>query len=103
MHARLSRYAGLPPERIEETVRQFQEELVAQLERQQGFERITVAVDWNAGRAAVITYWDTEDNMRASEKHADELRGRVEAAGRPSREPIVDHYEVILDRQTDSG
>jgi hypothetical protein len=37
MHARLSRFAGLDPERIDATVRQFEEEPVPRLERQSGF------------------------------------------------------------------
>jgi hypothetical protein len=37
MHARLSRFAGLDPERIDETVRQFEEEALGDLEQQPGF------------------------------------------------------------------
>jgi heme-degrading monooxygenase HmoA len=96
MHARLNRYAGLPPERIEETIQQFEAESLAKLEQQKGFEGIMVAVDWKAGRAAVITYWATAEDLRASDKVADEARSRAEVTARPSREPIVDRYEVVL-------
>jgi heme-degrading monooxygenase HmoA len=96
MHARLNRYAGLPPERIEETIQQFEAESLAKLEQQKGFEGIMVAVDWKAGRAAVITYWATAEDLRASDKVADEARAQAEVTARPSREPIVDRYEVVL-------
>ncbi|MFL5819914.1 MAG: antibiotic biosynthesis monooxygenase family protein [Solirubrobacteraceae bacterium] len=96
MHARLSRYAGLPPERIEDTIRQFEADMLAELEQQKGFEGITVAVDWKAGRAAVITYWATAEDLRASAKLAEEARAQAEVTARPSREPIVDQYEVVL-------
>jgi hypothetical protein len=47
MHARLSRFAGLDPERIDATVRQFEEEeeeeeALPRLEQQPGFRGITV-------------------------------------------------------------
>jgi len=96
MHARLSRYAGLPPERIEQTISQFEDEMLAELEQQKGFEGITVAVDWKAGRAAVITYWATAADLRASDKLAEEARAQAEVTAQPSREPIVDRYEVVL-------
>ena len=91
MHARLSRYAGLPTERIKDMIREFEQPL-AEFEQQQGFEGVTFAVDWKAGRAAVITYWDTAENLKASDELAEEAHATV----RPSREPIIDRYEVIV-------
>ena len=44
MHARLSRFAGVDPERIDATVRQFEEEALPRLEQQPGFQGITVGV-----------------------------------------------------------
>jgi hypothetical protein len=38
MHARLSRFAGLDPERIDATVRQFEEEALPRLEQRRAFE-----------------------------------------------------------------
>ena len=98
MWARLSRYAGLPPERLEETLRHFKEEQVETIEGQPGFEGIMVAVDWRGGRAAAITYWDSEDHLRESEQMAEEARKATEQVARATREPIVDHYEVVLRR-----
>src|SRR2546427_1744642 len=45
MHARLSRFAGLDPERIEETARQFEEGSLEALAQQPGFRGITVGVN----------------------------------------------------------
>lgn len=102
MWARLSRYAGLPPERLEETVREFEADQLPLIEQQPGFEGVVVAVDRKAGKAAAITYWDSEANLRASDQLAAQARAAAEQsagiAEQPSREPIVDHYEVVVRR-----
>jgi len=50
MHARLSRFAGLDPERIEETAQQFEDETLEALAQQPGFRGITVGVNARAAR-----------------------------------------------------
>jgi heme-degrading monooxygenase HmoA len=100
MWARLSRYAGLPPERLEQTISEFEAEQLPAIEQQPGFEGVMVAVDRKAGKATAITYWDSQENLRASDKLAAQARAAAEAtagvANQPSREPIVDHYEVVI-------
>jgi hypothetical protein len=44
----------------------------------------------------VITYWATIQDLRASDRLAEEARAQAEVTARPSREPIVDRYEVVL-------
>jgi heme-degrading monooxygenase HmoA len=96
VQARLSRFAGLDPERVEETVDQFKAQALPQLEQQPGFRGITVGVNRKTGQAVAISLWETEADMRESEKLADEARDRAVSTARPSREPIVDHYEIIV-------
>lgn len=96
MYARLSRFAGLPPQRIDDTLRQFQEEELPMIEKQEGFEGVVVMVNRTTGQAAAITYWASESGLRASERAA---AGAVQAAltrAEPSREPIIDRYEVVF-------
>lgn len=96
MHARLSRFAGLDAERIEETVRQFREEGLATLRAQKGFEGATVAVNYATGQAFALTLWDSEGDMRESERAATEAREQAIATAGPSRVPVVDRYEVVV-------
>jgi heme-degrading monooxygenase HmoA len=96
MHARLARYGGLPPERIEKAIADFEGEELRALEQMQGFEGIMLAVDWKAGRVCAISYWATHEDMKASDELAAQARARAEATVQPSREPIVDRYEVVL-------
>jgi hypothetical protein len=43
-----------------------------------------------------IRYWATAEDLSASDKLAEEAHAKVEATVRPSREPIVDRYEVVV-------
>jgi heme-degrading monooxygenase HmoA len=99
MHARLSRFAGLDPERIDETLRQFKEESLGDLEQQPGFLGVTVCVNHKSGQAAVISLWESERDMHQSEEVALRAREQAVATAGPSRSPIVDHYEVILHKE----
>ena len=103
MHVRLSRFAGLPPERIEDTVRQFKGESLQALEQQPGFRGITVGVNPKTGKALAVTLWETEGDMRQSEKVADEARAQAVSTAKPEREPIVDDYEVVVSRLMDAA
>jgi heme-degrading monooxygenase HmoA len=96
MHLRLSRFAGLDPDRIDETLQRFQEDELPRLEQQEGFGGITVGINRGTGQAVAVVLWESETAMRTSEKLADEVRDRAVATAKPSREPVVDHYEVVL-------
>jgi heme-degrading monooxygenase HmoA len=96
MHARLSRWAGLPPERLDQTVREFEQQSLPVLEQQSGFNGVVVMVDQSAGKAAAVTFWETMDDLRTTERLAEEMRAKAEATAQAEREPIVDHYEVVF-------
>jgi heme-degrading monooxygenase HmoA len=96
MHARLSRWAGLDPERLNETVQQFEQQFLPALEQMSGFGGVVVMLDRSAGKAAAITLWETDAAMRESDKLAEQARAAAETAAQAPREPIVDHYEVVV-------
>jgi heme-degrading monooxygenase HmoA len=100
MHARVARFAGLPPERIDLTLQQFEEGLLPEIEKLEGYRGVTVLVDRQGGAAVAITLWETREDMRASEQLVARAREQaVETAQpQPRRDPIVDHYEVLLNR-----
>ncbi len=100
MYARLSRFAGMPAERIQETVREFEEGYLPALEQAEGFQGILVGVDWNAGKAAAISFWESREDLETSERAAAQARDAAIDSGEPDREPIVDRYEIVIERQT---
>jgi heme-degrading monooxygenase HmoA len=98
MWARLSRFAGLPPERIDQAIREFQEQQLPTFEQLPGFEGVAVMVDRSAGKAAAITYWASREALKQSDKLADRARDQAVQTAQPERDPIVDRYEVVLER-----
>ena len=98
MYARLSRFAGLPPERIDQTIRDFEEGQLAQIEQMDGYKGVLIGVDRGEGKAVAVTFWETREHLRTSDKLADQAREAAMATAQPSREPIVDRYEVIIQR-----
>jgi heme-degrading monooxygenase HmoA len=99
MYARLSRFAGLPPERIEETVREFEQDYLPALEGAPGYQGIMVGVDRNSGKAAAVTFWESREALDASDRAAEQAREAALVRAEPAREPIVDRYEVVLQRE----
>jgi heme-degrading monooxygenase HmoA len=98
MHVRLSRFSGLPPERIEATIEEFREQQLPELEEQAGFKGVLVMLNRGTGQAAALTFWETEADLHASERLAARAREAAVASAQPAREPIVDRYEVVLQR-----
>ncbi len=96
MYARMTKFVGLPPERIDQALEEFRSGQLAELEGQEGFQGIMVLVDRPAGTAAALSMWDSEANMKASERTADAARESAVATAKPERYPVVDHFEVVL-------
>src|SRR5881275_1059944 len=101
MHARMSRIAGLPPERIDEARQYFEQQELPALEQQDGFKGVLVMVDRGDGRATAITFWETLDELKASDRAADQARAATMeqvSSSEPSREPVVERYEVLIQK-----
>ena len=96
MHARLSRFAGLPPERIDQTLDDFRNHQLPEIEKHDGYEGVVVLINRRTGQAAAITYWESDAAMRASERAAGEAVQAALEGGQPSREPVIDRYEVVF-------
>jgi hypothetical protein len=100
MYARMTRFAGLTPERIDDTLHQFQEQMLPEIERQPGYQGVIVMVNRLGGVAAAFTLWATEEDMKRSEELG--MRAREQAVEMaqpgPRRDPLVDRYEVLLQR-----
>lgn len=103
MHARMTKFVGLPPKRIDAAVEEFRGHALAELEAQDGFEGIMVLVDRSAGTAAALSLWESESAMRQSERTANQARESAIALAKPERHPIVDHFEVVLQRSRDGA
>jgi heme-degrading monooxygenase HmoA len=65
----------------------------------EGFRGVLALADRSTGKMVAITFWESEEAMRASEASANKLR--ESAAGASAAEiASVDRFEVVLDTRT---
>ena len=94
MHARVSIFEGSPDE-IDEGLRQAREQVLPRARQMDGFKGLIALGDRQSGKTLGITFWESEEAMRASEEAANRMRGETAEA---SGEQIagVERYEVGL-------
>jgi heme-degrading monooxygenase HmoA len=93
MHARVTRYEGASPDKIEENLQQKKHVLPTEPGQTEGMRGVCFLTDRQNGTIVVISLWDDEDALQASEPDA--VRVREEVTG-PGETASVDHYEVAM-------
>lgn len=93
MFARVSTVQG-SPDRLEEAVRQYRDELVPAARQQRGFKGAYLLVDRGTGKGMSITLWATEDDLRASDTWADQQRAQAAQTAGGSGALTREVYEV---------
>ena len=73
MYARISTLEG-SPDQIDQGLRYVRENVLPQLQQQDGFEGMIALADRQSGRVLGVTFWESEEALRASEEAADRLR-----------------------------
>ncbi|HEX2102394.1 MAG TPA: antibiotic biosynthesis monooxygenase [Solirubrobacteraceae bacterium] len=96
MHARMTLIEG-SGDRLDEVVGQVESDVLPLLRGQSGFKGFTVMGDRSSGRVVAVSYWNSEDDMRASEEAVRESRERAAEAVGATGGPRVEHYEVLID------
>ena len=92
--ARVSVLEG-SPESLDEGTRYAQDQILPQVRQVSGFKGVVSLVDRERGRTKLITLWESDEALRASEEQANQLRQRA-AEGAASRVVGVERYEVAL-------
>ena len=95
MHARMTRIEG-SPERIDEAARRFEETIVPLLQGLDGYRGGVVLADRTTGTNIAISYWESEDAMRASEEAVRQPRTDAATAAKARSETIVEFFEVVV-------
>ena len=95
MHARLNRLEG-SADRFDDTVRRTEEVIAPLLRELDGFQAFTVLGDRDSGTFIAISFWESEDAMRASEEAVKQPRKEAADAAEVASEPVVERYEVVL-------
>jgi len=95
VHARVSIFEGGNPEQIDDSLRQARDDVLPRAKQMDGFKGMIALGDRQGGKTLGITFWESEEAMRASEEAANELRQESAEVG---GEQIagVERYEVGL-------
>jgi heme-degrading monooxygenase HmoA len=96
MFARVSTFQG-SPENIEKEIQIIKKEVVPKVRTLKGFKAFRMLVDRTSGKSMGFTIWETEEDMKASEQAANQLR----KAGLSAGEKIVsvERYEIAIDER----
>ena len=94
MYARVSMFES-SPDQIDEFLRQAREQVLPQAKQDEGFKGMIALGDRQSGKTLGITFWESEEAMRASEEDANRLREESAEAG-GQQIAGVERYEVDL-------
>ena len=92
MHARVTRYE-VAPENIDENLQTKKQVLPTEPGQTDEMKGVVFLTDRENGTIVVISIWDDDDAMRASEDEATRVREEVTGPGETAS---VEHYEVSL-------
>ena len=96
MHARTGRLQ-VPPESIDDIVGVMKKDQVEMFHGQHGYRGFTGLADRDSGAVMGISFWNSEEDLRAAEELGREARRRVAQAGGGQAEPVVERWEVVFD------
>ena len=93
MHARLTRYEGGATDAVDENLKTKKNVLPTEFGQTEDMKGVVFLADRQSGAIVVISLWEDEDAMKASEDEASRVR---EDATGPGETASVEHYEVAL-------
>jgi heme-degrading monooxygenase HmoA len=95
MHARIGRIS-FSQDKADQVTDHVRENVVPKYEGTDGFKGFTMLLDRSRGEGIGITFWETEEAMRATDELADQARrGAAEAGSGSDQGP--QHFEVAID------
>ncbi len=95
MHARITTIEGTA-DSIDAAVQKARDEVLPILKEQEGWKGFTVLADRGSGKLVGLSFFESEETLRASDSAVAQSRESVaEASGASS--PRVEFFEVVLD------
>jgi heme-degrading monooxygenase HmoA len=74
---------------------QFEERTVPVLQGLDGYEGYVLLGDRQSGAAMAVTYWASEEALRASEEAVKQERERAAETAEAESGPTIERYEVL--------
>ncbi len=87
----------IEPDRVDEVIADLEERDIPEFRALDGFRGFLALVDRRKGKIVGMSFWQTDDQMKASEEAVAGARERAARTGGAESEPEVEHFEVALD------
>ena len=101
MYARVTTIQGTPG-KMDDAKGHIQEQTLPQLQKMDGFKGFVALGDRQSGKVLGVTFWESEDALRATEEAVSSVRsGAAEAAG--GTLTSVEQYEVFVYEAPSAG
>jgi heme-degrading monooxygenase HmoA len=95
MHARMGRIT-FSPEKADDVESHVSDTVVPRYEDADGFKGFTLLLDRSGGQGVGISFWESEDAMRATDDIGDQARQGAAEAGSGSDQGRQ-YFEVVID------
>jgi heme-degrading monooxygenase HmoA len=95
MHARTGR-VSFSPDKADQLVSHVRETIVPNYESSEGFKGFTLLLDRASGEGIGISFWESEEAMKATDSLGDQAREGAAEAG-SGRDQGAGHFEVAID------
>ncbi len=96
MHARVTTIE-IDPAKADEAVKQLEEREIPSWRELDGFRGFTLFIDRSTGKGIGTSYWESREQMEATEDAVKDSRRRAVETGGGSGEPRVERFEVAID------
>ena len=95
MHARTGR-VSFSPDKADEMVSHVRDTIVPNYESSEGFKGFTLLLDRSSGQGIGISFWESEEAMRATDELGDQAREGAAEAG-AGQDQGAEHFDVAID------
>jgi heme-degrading monooxygenase HmoA len=96
MHARSGAFR-LSAEKVDDAISTFESEQLPRYKEQDGYKGFTLLADRDSGEVLGISFWESEDALKASDELGEEARSEVNERGEAEAEPETKRWEVVVD------
>lgn len=96
MHARTGALR-IDADKVDEVVSQFESDQLPRFREASGYKGFTLVANRQTGEAMGISFWESEDDLRASEELGASARQQVQETGGGQGEAERKDWEVVID------
>jgi heme-degrading monooxygenase HmoA len=82
---------------MDDAVAVFRDSIVPAAQKQKGFKGLRLLTDAKSGRGMVVSFWETEDDLKAGEASGYYQEQVDKVAPMLSQPPVRESYEVSVD------